>query len=460
LLDLEASGAPRRYMDIRKRMGAMAGLVQPLMGMNGEGHGSRDPSTWSATELAAFQLFNRFTNWSQHYRDFPIPMFPPAKREREEWLSPWGLVSMPNSEPEVKSAVSDLDAMARSFQSGDAAGFEKSVAAVNSFLQKRQAGWVEPSRVRWELLYNALDPFYQSKILFGFAILASLLGLMLRRGWMVWPGVALLSLGVLVSGAGIGLRMAIAGRAPISNLFETFIFVAWAGALLGLALEFFHRRGLGVLVGALTGFSMLMLSSRYNTDGDTIGVLVAVLNSNFWLSTHVVTISLGYAGMCLAGVLGHLYLIQAMANPRAEEKMRSLIRMTYAILAFGLIFSFIGTVLGGVWADQSWGRFWGWDPKENGALMIVLWGAILFHALAGRMIGPLGMAVGSVLGIIVVMMAWFGINLLGVGLHSYGFTSGVATALSAYVAIEVAFVAAAVYWIKWRPLGKGHAPAT
>ncbi len=125
-------------------------------------------------------------------------------------------------------------------------------------------------------------------------------------------------------------------------------------------------------------------------------------------------------------------------------------------MAFGLLFSFIGTVLGGVWADQSWGRFWGWDPKENGALIIVLWGSLLFHAKLGKMIGPLGMAVGSVLGIIVVMMAWFGINLLGVGLHSYGFTSGVANALTAYVISEAVFLIAALFWIRKKALfGRG-----
>ncbi len=113
-------------------------------------------------------------------------------------------------------------------------------------------------------------------------------------------------------------------------------------------------------------------------------------------------------------------------------------------LGFGLMMSFLGTTLGGIWADESWGRFWGWDPKENGALLIVLWCAILFHAKVGRFIGPLGVAAGSVLGIIVVMWAWFGVNLLSIGLHSYGFTSGVAVGLLAYVIGEIVFLSLCV----------------
>jgi hypothetical protein len=117
-------------------------------------------------------------------------------------------------------------------------------------------------------------------------------------------------------------------------------------------------------------------------------------------------------------------------------------------LALGLTLSFVGTMLGGIWADQSWGRFWGWDPKENGALLIVLWCAILFHAKLGKMIGPFGMAAGAALLIIVVMMAWFGINALGVGLHSYGFTDGVLLGLGAYSVAQVAFVAAIGSWYR------------
>jgi cytochrome c-type biogenesis protein CcsB len=434
------------YMDIRSHMGAMAHIVQPLIG--GEGTGAkRDPATWTETEQKAYRLFNSFTNWSEHYRDYPIAMVPPMEKGNEVWIGPWGFVSRPNADPEVKAAIISLQSMALAFQAGQPEEFDQAVAIFRDISTKHTHGLVKDYRIKLELLYNSLDPFYLTKILFGFAILGSLLGMMVVKKWVLLPSIILLSAGVLIQGLGLMLRIAISGRPPVSNLFETFVFVAWVGALLGLILEFYNRKGFGILVGSITGFFILMLSQKYSTDGDTIGVLVAVLNSNFWLATHVVTISLGYAGFCLAGVIGHIYVIQMMVNRNATEKLESLMRMTYSILAFGLIFAFIGTVLGGVWADQSWGRFWGWDPKENGALLIVLWGAILFHAKPAKLIGPLGVAIGAILGIIVVMMAWFGINLLGVGLHSYGFTSGVANALVAYVSLEFVFITGSVYII-------------
>jgi ABC-type transport system involved in cytochrome c biogenesis permease subunit len=167
---------------------------------------------------------------------------------------------------------------------------------------------------------------------------------------------------------------------------------------------------------------------------------VAVLDSNFWLATHVVCISIGYAGCCVAGLLGHIYLLQALRRTPEDPVLQETASAVYGALGFGMIFSFFGTMLGGVWADQSWGRFWGWDPKENGALVIVLWSAIVFHARLANLIGPRGFAAGCVLGVIGVLAAWLGVNLLGVGLHSYGFTSGLARGFFITCAVEVLFV--------------------
>ena len=198
----------------------------------------------------------------------------------------------------------------------------------------------------------------------------------------------------------------------------------------------------GFILASVSGGVLMFISSKFQGDGDTMGPLVAVLDSNFWLSTHVTTIIIGYAGCCAAGVLGHVYLfVEYFRGDTPEDKKRS--RMLYGaiigVLGFGLIFSVLGTILGGIWADYSWGRFWGWDPKENGALLIVLWTAMLFHMRIGGMIRQRGMAIGAALGIIVVMLAWFGVNLLNTGLHSYGFTEGAATVLFLYVAGQILF---------------------
>jgi ABC-type transport system involved in cytochrome c biogenesis permease subunit len=154
-----------------------------------------------------------------------------------------------------------------------------------------------------------------------------------------------------------------------------------------------------------------------------MGVLIAVLDSNFWLATHVIAITIGYAATFLAGFLGIAFLILRVSNSRFDFLTeKRLATMIYGVICFALLFSFVGTILGGIWADQSWGRFWGWDPKENGALLIVLWNALILHARWGGFILARGLAVLAVLGNVVTAFSWFGTNLLGIGLHSYGFT--------------------------------------
>ncbi|MGE9295699.1 MAG: cytochrome c biogenesis protein, partial [Puniceicoccales bacterium] len=146
------------------------------------------------------------------------------------------------------------------------------------------------------------------------------------------------------------------------------------------------------------------------------------LDSNFWLATHVVIITAGYSAVFLAGALGLIYVLRGVLTPSLDkETARSLYRMSYGVTCFGLLFSFVGTMLGGVWADQSWGRFWGWDPKENGALIIVLWGALMLHARWGGMVRERGFMLLAIGGNIVTAWSWFGTNMLGIGLHSYGF---------------------------------------
>ena len=184
-----------------------------------------------------------------------------------------------------------------------------------------------------------------------------------------------------------------------------------------------------------------------------MGMLVAVLDSNFWLATHVITITIGYGGVVISGVLGHLYILQAMFKKgKKKETLKDTYQSVYATQAFGLIFTFIGTVLGGIWADQSWGRFWGWDPKENGALLIILWSAIMFHGKMGKMIKELGFSLGSIVGIITVVLAWFGVNLLGVGLHNYGFSSNVASAMMIYIFLELLFMGGSYIYLKQKKL--------
>ena len=254
--------------------------------------------------------------------------------------------------------------------------------------------------------------------------------------------------GFVIHACALLIRMTILNRPPVTNLYETFIYVGFVTVLVGIVVEWVNKKWLGIVVSSICGSIFLMIAGKYSAEGDTLRMLTAVLNSNFWLGTHVLSITTGYSGVCVAGILGHVYILQALLRPKDKMLLATTYATLVGVLGFGLTMTFLGTNLGGIWADQSWGRFWGWDPKENGALLIVLWCVIVFHAKVGKMIGPLGVAVGCALGITVVLWAWFGVNLLSVGLHSYGFTSGAANGIIAFVIGEALFLIVTVPIVK------------
>jgi ABC-type transport system involved in cytochrome c biogenesis permease subunit len=255
---------------------------------------------------------------------------------------------------------------------------------------------------------------------------------------------------------GITLRCIIQGRPPVTTLYETILFVVATATMTAIVIEWINRRRIAIFVAAALGLLGMFVAMRYEVkEGrDTMPSLVAVLDTNFWLATHVTTVTLGYAAGLLACAIAHIYVIGKCFTPwGSDQTYRSIARMIYGIICFGLFFSIVGTILGGIWANESWGRFWGWDPKENGALMIVLWELAILHARLGGYIRDFGFAMASIFGGIVVAFSWWGVNLLSVGLHSYGFTSGIQLILLSYYAFEVlVLLAGGIAWY----LGRGR----
>lgn len=443
---------------LRQRMQPPAGVTNltfldvflraPLFAAEVQGLASTDSTSWTDEQAEAFRLSSALFQWNQYYRDLPISLLPLGGHAGTSWLSPWDAMSVGAPGEPLRGDLIALQELARAYAESRQTDFNDAAGRFESSVLARAPASRSLRHLDLELLYNRLDPFYRAQLFYGFSFLICLAGLMSNSRIPGRIALAAVALAFIPHCFGLICRMIIMGRPPMTNLYATFLFVAWMCVALGFFVEALQRNSLGTLLASISGLVFLMIAGRFSTQGDTLGVVVAVLDSNFWLATHVVTITMGYAGCLAAGVVGHLYLLQAARWPENDARLTSISRAIYGLLAFGLIFSFLGTMLGGVWADQSWGRFWGWDPKENGALLIVIWCAILFHARVAGMIGPVGVAAGSVLGVIVVLMAWLGINLLGVGLHSYGFTSGLARGLWISVSIEIAFVAATLWWIQ------------
>ncbi len=421
------------FLEVYERAPTFAKEVQALSGA--------DPAGWTEEQSELFRLSSALFQWSQYYRELPLALLPLDAHGQDTWMSPWDLIAVGMPGDAVRQDVRALQGLVRAYAVGQQTAFNLAAHTVERSVRERAPESRSLKHLDLELLYNRVDAFYRAQLFYGLSFLVCLVALLTSNRFVSRAALVGVLLALIPHTLGLIWRMMIMGRPPMTNLYATFLFVSWVCVALGLAVEALQRNALGTLLSSAAGLVLLMISARFSTQGDTLGVVVAVLDSNFWLSTHVVTITMGYAGCFAAGLAGHLYLLRALRLPAPDARLQSITRAIYGLLAFGLIFSFLGTMLGGVWADQSWGRFWGWDPKENGALLIVLWCAILFHARVAGMLGPLGVAAGSVLGVIVVLMAWLGINLLGVGLHSYGFTSGLARGLWTAVAFEVSFVA-------------------
>ena len=290
------------------------------------------------------------------------------------------------------------------------------------------------SQVGLEQRFNSVNPFMVCLILYLIIFLAVLLYWLFSKEKTNRSFLLVLGAVFLIHTAGLVIRMILSGRPPVTNLYSSAIFVGWAAILLGIILEWIFRNGIGAATAAVVGFLSLLIARYLELSGDTLEMLQAVLDTNFWLATHVVVITIGYSAVFLAGFLGLFYVFLGVFTRRLDSRFRqSLNRMVYGTTCFGLLFSFVGTMLGGIWADQSWGRFWGWDPKENGALLLVLWGALMLHARWGGMVREKGFMLLAIGGNIITAWSWFGTNMLGVGLHAYGFMDKAFIALLTFV---------------------------
>ncbi len=289
-----------------------------------------------------------------------------------------------------------------------------------------------------EILYYRLDPLYVSLAVFVAAFVCLLLCALFRPAanaplWRRFLRPGGFSLAWLAGAAGTGvlvaaliIRMLITMRSPVGNTYETIAFIACMGVLCALVAELFSKKGIVLAAGLVLGAFSCQMGILYESSQavDHMDPLVAILRSNFLLSTHVITIVLGYAAGLLAAVLSHVCLLASPLRLMGRKTEQSLNRMAYGILCFSLVFTLVGTVFGGIWGNESWGRFWGWDPKENGALMIVLWQLTVLHARKAGWLSHWLLHFSNVVCGVIIAFAWWGVNMLGVGLHSYGFTSG------------------------------------
>ncbi len=369
---------------------------------------------------------------------------------RDDWLNLSASLLGSIRTLEIPPAAGFYARMAKSYAADDAAEFNSATAGYKNWLVKDFSR--EANKGRSEFYFNQIKLFLHATIIYIFAfVLAG--GALLTFG--SWPNVSeslrraafyLIGLAFVVHTFALVYRMVLEGRPPVTNLYSSAIFIGWGACVLGLILERIYRVGLGSAMAGLAGFVTLLIAHNLALGGDTMEMLQAVLDTNFWLATHVVVVTLGYASTFAAGSLAMAYVILGVFTPVLSKGIthielgKALAKMVYAIVCFATLFSFTGTVLGGIWADQSWGRFWGWDPKENGALLIVIWNALILHARWGGLVKDRGLMSLAIFGNVITAWSWFGTNMLGIGLHSYGFMDAAFKWLMLFVGSQVALI--------------------
>ncbi|MEK9727275.1 MAG: cytochrome c biogenesis protein CcsA [Candidatus Margulisiibacteriota bacterium] len=277
--------------------------------------------------------------------------------------------------------------------------------------------------VHLEYFFNIINPFIVSLFIYFLIVLMVFFArffnfasfpTLIKDAWLI---------SLIFHTFGLVARSIILARPPVINLYSSAIFIAYVVSLIGYAMYAKNRQLFYAGYTSVLSLLTLIVAYHLSLSGDTLVVMQAVLNSNFWLSTHVVSMTIGYAIILMAGFFAISYILMGtMTRLLTSDFENRLSKLVYIFLMISLFFNFLGTVLGGIWADQSWGRFWGWDPKENGAIMIVLWIAIILHMKWGKLLSNRWLMILTVFSNIVTVWSWKGTNMLGIGLHSYGFT--------------------------------------
>ena len=437
------SGDKLSYYQLMRKANQLSPLMERLL--------NREKNEWLESDYELQHIMGVLNEIDQDKFARILKIIPPESgNQNEEWQSPWELMESRMIGPNQEKLLITLESFLKSRIDKDTVKSDSVLAEYANLLSHQFNGLSNLTNVKLETWTNQANLFYKS---IAFYILAFLL---LVISWMTKPKLLRrISFACLLGGLafhfyGILLRIIIMQRPPVSTLYESIIFVSLIGVICASLLEYNRKDGMGIFMGTIVGAALHFVGLGYANDGDTLGMLVAVLNSNFWLATHVTTITIGYGTSLFAGVLGHVYLLQAIRAPFDKKYLKTVNANVFGATLFALFFTLFGTILGGIWADQSWGRFWGWDPKENGALLIVMWQIMMLHLRITGFVKPMGFALGMILNNIVVILAWFGVNLLGVGLHSYGFATGIAINISLFIAFELITGFGTYYWAKNR----------
>jgi cytochrome c-type biogenesis protein CcsB len=434
-----------------------------LQRLTNEGHSlKRAEKPLDREQQEALTVSDRLALLANAMNGSALLIVPALKSETEGWVGPPEF-SRYYSETQFAPIQIQLQTMATSYVQADGFSFSRAASQLRESLRALSPSiYPRDRQLRLEYSYNHFEAFYRAIWFYGLAFLVLLLAHLRGSGRLLRnSGVAIAILALAFHATGIVMRCLIAGRPPVTNMYESIIWVSFAVSFFGMIFFVRYRTPVYLLAALpVTLVALLLVHQMPIAMPSSIDPLVPVLRDNFWLTIHVLTITLSYAAFALAMGFGHILLWRYARNSaiaRADSPMHFWL---YRVLQLGVLLLAAGTILGGVWANYSWGRFWGWDPKETWALIALL---CYLTALHGRLAGwwtEFGLVVASVVCFLAVLMAWYGVNfVLGKGLHSYGFGIGGETYVAIGVVLDLLFVGFAIWRYRSSKSAGSSAPA-
>ncbi len=412
----------------------------------------------------ASQLAGRLNHYLALRAGFQLKLVPAGADPAQSWVSVAELrraqfTDRSDATGTLREVQTLWHQLQQAYQQGDARRFRAATVSLLTLLETRGptlGPYPERSTIALELAYHRWRPMRWALAAILAAALA--LGAAWRRPGRRWylAGTALFVVGLLLVVCALAARVAITGRAPVTNMYESVLFVGLGIGVLGFGLEWRSVRPGGILAAAaaMTGLLLLLVELCSAILDQGLQPLPAALRSNYWLLIHVLTITLSYSAFALAMAVGNVTLWYYLARSTAWSRIEQLTHVTLRCIRYGSVLLTLGTVAGGLWADDSWGRFWGWDPKEVWALIALLAYLAILHARHLGWVGHFGLAALAVVGFSLVVVAWYGVNyVLGTGLHSYGRGSGGEVVVIGMLLVQYAYLAAAAM------RSAGHVPA-
>jgi cytochrome c-type biogenesis protein CcsB len=405
---------------------------------------------FSVFEKKALALAERLWAYQEHRMGVRLEVIPLPGSSQSEWVSLAAVERLGiHSDPSMRTLSDEFGKLRTAYRAGSADAFQAASAAF--IAAARQAGEqlrAYPSQrlIDLEVAYNHWVPFRFAWIFVLLATIFVLLNMGTQWRPLYAAALAAYGVGLVAMFVGFGMRVTISGRAPVTDMYESVVYVGLGIAIIGLILELIYRKRFVLLAAAAVSTVALVIADNCPALLDpSLRPLQPVLRSNFWLVIHVMTITMSYAAFALALSISNITLGYYLRGSTNHDVIAALGKFTYQVLQVGVLLLAAGTILGGVWAAYSWGRFWGWDPKEVWALITLLGYLAVLHARFAGWVGDLGLAALSVLCFSLVVMAWYGVNfVLGAGLHSYGFGGGGQTYVYGTLLVQFLYMLVAI----------------